>query len=109
MKKLWLLFIFAAALSPMLRAEPCGAYYYITPGPDQDAQPVLYLPNSWPRDIKVELLGTKPPVKWWGLACDEVWLPVGSEFRAISEGANSAWLYTLKEDGTLDYRYDPVP
>jgi len=89
---------------------PCGAFYHIPAATaDGPAEPVaLYLPNSWPRDIRIEKLGEKPPVKWWGLACDEVWMPAGSKFRAVSEGANQNYLYTIRPDGFLDYEFSPV-
>ena len=85
----------------------CGAYYFVPPT-TEPASLQLYLPNSWPRDVLVESLGDAPPTKWWGLACDEVWLPAGSKLRAVSEGANPNWLYTLRPDGYLDYEWSPV-
>ena len=113
MKRLALIPLLALLSAPVTKAAdpPCGVVYVIQPAPP-GAEPVapltLYLPNSWPRDIRVESLGRTSPVEWRGLACDKVALPAGSTLRAVSEGANPNWLYTLRPDGYLDFKYDPV-
>lgn len=106
----WILLATTLAASTMrLPAQEahCGAYYFVPPT-TEEASLTLYLPNSWPRDIQVEKVGNGGTTRWWGLACDEVWLPAGSKFRAVSEGANPNWLYTLRADGYLDYQFSPV-
>ena len=79
---------------------------------------VLTLPNSTPRRIKILLLGPEgdsvgnpiDPVKWWGLAGDEVRFHPGTVFEPIlSEGEDPMggafrYRYAVSVHGVLDFK-----
>lgn len=89
--------------------KPCGAFYSIPWTDGLRADPVLVLPNSHPREMTVKLAPSLSVTKWLGLACDEVWLPAGSELRITAPESdfqrNSVW--TLGPDGWLTWRFAP--
>lgn len=113
-----LLLVFALLCASMLRANdlPCGALYVIPPYSEAFGPLVLTLPNTSPFNqvggprLVVEKLGATQPIKWQGLACDEVRLPIGSkigvrvpdseewaDYKQIIE----RWEFELLPDGFL--------
>ena len=66
---------------------------------------LLRFPNDPGGTVGIEKLGTGRVVNWNGRAGDTVKAPAGTEFRPL-EGPVS-YVYTLREDGWLDFRFSP--
>jgi hypothetical protein len=86
----------------MLRRE--GQFHHYEP-PYMPGE-LLTLPNTM-APVGIEKIGTGKVVVWRGFAygSDSVSAPVGTEFRPTEGPVN--YVFTLREDGWLDYRYSP--
>jgi hypothetical protein len=72
---------------------------------------LLQFPNDPGGTVGIEKLGTGKVVNWNGRAGDTVKAEAGTEFRPVP--LPEAWqglanyVYTLREDGWLDFRFAP--
>lgn len=117
MKKLILLIALLCAAMPLLADEPWAcANYNLLPEPVLVEPIALVLPNTSPffgngdevPTLTVERLPFAGLIRWQGMACDEVWLPIGSEIRVINYSEYlENWLFVVRPDGYLDYRWAP--
>lgn len=109
-----LLLIVAFSAMSVFAETPC-ANYNLIPNPDLVEPIALQLPGTspwfgdtpWAPTLTVTKLPLAGLVRWQGMACDQVWLPVGSEIRTRNVWFLDNWLWTVRPDGYLNYRWAP--